>query len=112
MTTTADFPETCQSSLATCMRPELFKALCDPVRVSIVATLATRKTPSTVSDLASCCGIDFSGVSRHLKILREAEVVSGVKQGRSMLYQLNTDDLVGTLRGLADALMSCQSSCD
>lgn len=108
MTTASDLPEICQDSLAVALRPDLFKALCDPVRVSIVATLATRKAPSNVSDLASCCGIDFSGVSRHLKLLREAGVVSGVKDGRAMLYQLNTDHLIETLEGLAAALRRCR----
>lgn len=92
------------------MRPDLFKALCDPVRISIVANLAVRAVPSTVSDLTTCCGIDFSGVSRHLKILRDAGVVSAQKTGREVFYQLKTEELSETLHNMADALTGCQSS--
>lgn len=108
MTIPSKLPDICQESLTVALRPDLFKALCDPVRVSIVATLAMRKDPASVSDLTGCCGIDFSGVSRHLKLLREAGVVTGVKQGRTMLYQLNTDNLIETLEGVAQALKLCQ----
>lgn len=101
-------PEMCQTILAEHMRPDLFKALCDPVRISIVATLATQAQAATVSDLTECCGIDFSGVSRHLKILKEAGVVSANKHGREMHYSLNIDDLSQTLRALANALDSCK----
>ena len=102
-------PLVCQQTLAEELRPDLFKALCDPVRISIVATLAARSETSTVSDLTSCCGIDFSGVSRHLKILREAGLVSATKRGREVRYQLNTDDLIATLRAIANALDACKA---
>ena len=93
-------------NLAEHMRPELFKALCDPVRISIIATLAMKAQPVTVSEITGCCGIDFSGVSRHLKLLRDAGVVAAEKRGREMLYTLRTDELVETLHGLADVLGS------
>lgn len=91
------------------MRPDLFKALCDPVRISIVATLASRNGPSTVTDIANCCGIDFSGVSRHLKILKDAGVLVAERDGRSVLYSLNAAVLTATLRNMADALDVCRS---
>ena len=109
MTETNSLPLICQQTLAEELRPDLFKALCDPVRVSIVATLAARAETATVSDLTSCCGIDFSGVSRHLKILREAGLVSATKNGREVRYQLNTDDLTATLRAIANALDACRA---
>lgn len=102
-----ELPEICQETLSEALRPELFKAMSDPVRISIIATLATRAEFSTVSEIAECCGIDFSGVSRHLKILREAEIVSAEKKGRAVLYRLNTEDLVETLQGLAMSLTRC-----
>ena len=107
MTEHPNFPEICQEGLSEALRPELFKAMSDPVRVSIIAILATRSGFSTVSEIAETCGIDFSGVSRHLKILREAEIVTAEKQGRAMLYCLNTKELVQTLHGLAASLTHC-----
>lgn len=101
------FPAQCQTSLAEALRPELFKAMSDPVRISIIAMLATQKEPSTVSQIAAHCGIDFSGVSRHLKILYNAEIVTMRKEGRTSLYRLKTHELVETLQGLAKSLLLC-----
>ena len=98
----------CVDALRNQMRPDLFKALCDPVRISIVATLASRSGASTVTDIANCCGIDFSGVSRHLKILKDAGVLVAERDGRSVFYRLNSSVLTATLRNMADALDVCQ----
>lgn len=97
-----------EAALEDQLRPDLFKALCDPVRISIVATLAARVEPSRVSDITDCCCIDVSGVSRHLKILKDAGIVSAKKNGREMLYSLDAEDLAATLRAAADALDACR----
>ena len=102
-------PDRCQVALRVQLRPDLFKALCDPVRISIVATLASRSGPSTVTDIADCCGIDFSGVSRHLKILKDAGVLISDRKGRSVFYSLNVAALMASLRNMADALEICQT---
>ncbi len=108
MSAPSNLPGICQTSLMKAMRPKLFKALCDPNRIAIVATLATKSDPSRVSDIAQGCGIDFSGVSRHLKILREAGLLSAVRKGRTVSYQLESEHLVDTLEGLTAALKQCQ----
>ncbi|MFK7978118.1 MAG: ArsR/SmtB family transcription factor [Halioglobus sp.] len=108
MSRKTSLPTKCERALQDHLNPELFKALCDPVRLTIVATLASRKESATVSDITECCGIDFSGVSRHLKMLKDSDVVQVEKIGREKLYSLNGDYLSGTLRSLADALDDCQ----
>jgi DNA-binding transcriptional ArsR family regulator len=108
MDTTKPLPEICLESLSQTLRPDLFKALSDPMRVSIVANLAARGEAATVSDMSQCCGIDFSGVSRHLKLLRDANIVISEKRGREVFYTLNIDNLTGSLRALADALERCR----
>jgi len=107
MNSPTKLPEICETALADHLRPDLFKALCDPVRISIVATLAARTEPATVSELTECCGIDFSGVSRHLKMLREAGIVTTEKRGREVLHQLDANDLAQNLRSIADAIDVC-----
>lgn len=109
MAETTILPHCCTAALAETMKPELFRALCDPVRISIVATLASKDEPSNVSDVAQCCGVDFSGVSRHLKILKEAGVLSSRRDGREVLYWLDTDMLATTLRAIAEALEVCRA---
>lgn len=102
-------PEPCTQGLAEVMRPDLFKALCDPVRISIVANLASGPAEQTVGGLTRCCGIDFSGVSRHLKILKLADIVEAKKVGREMQYSLKTEQLAETLREIADSLTACRA---
>mgnify|MGYP000235831896 FL=1 len=104
MNNTIDLPDVCVAAFEEHLRPDLFKALCDPNRLSIVAYLATQNAAVKVGTLAELHGIDTSGVSRHLKILKEAGVVAAQKQGREVMYSLNSDKLVNALRGFADAV--------
>lgn len=71
-----------------------FSALGDPVRLRIVSMLAAAPD-------GAACGCDLEGplslsqptVSHHLKILREAGLVEGTKQGRWVFYRVNPDRL-------------------
>ncbi|NNL68138.1 MAG: helix-turn-helix transcriptional regulator, partial [Myxococcales bacterium] len=63
--------------------------------------------PLTVTEASACCGIHFSGVSRHLTQLRRAGVVRAEKQGREVHYELEAGALVSTLRGVAGAIEQC-----
>lgn len=103
-------PEACVEALDTHMSPTLFQALCDPTRIALVAHLAASATALTVTEASECCGIHFSGVSRHLAILKNAGVVRAEKRGREVLYALEADALCASLRGAANALESCCSA--
>ena len=91
--------------------PEVFRALGDPVRLTLVARLANSARPQTVTEVSSCCGVHLSGVSRHLKILRDAGVVTAQKDGREVRYTLEGGALAATLRAIADALDECKAAC-
>ena len=84
--------------------PSFFKALGDPVRLALVGYLAQLRAPSTVTQVSGCCGIDFSGVSRHLKILRQADIVIAEKRGRETYYTLNRKQITLMLRSLSNLL--------
>lgn len=90
---------------------ELFKALSDPTRVRLLACLAKCKRPCSVTEVAECCSVDFSVVSRHLAMLADAGVLESVKQGRTMYYTVRYERLSASLRALADAFMDCGPSC-
>jgi DNA-binding transcriptional ArsR family regulator len=104
-------PPECLNALEAGLSPELFKALCDPTRLSVVARLAVATAPLTVTEVSDCCGVHISGVSRHLAILRQAGVVTSEKHGREVRYTLEFGALAGALRGLADALDACRCAC-
>ncbi len=104
-------PDDCRTALREHLRPELFRALCDPNRLTLVARLASANRPLTVTEAGTCCGVHISGVSRHLAMLRDAGVLQATKQGREVRYELDCGALASALRQLADALENCRAVC-
>jgi DNA-binding transcriptional ArsR family regulator len=99
----------CGATLSELLPPQLFKALADPKRLSLLARLAEERRPRTVSQMAEGSGVDLSVVSRHLAVLREAGVIKCVKQGKEVWCSVQPGAVVRLLRDLADALESCCS---
>lgn len=87
--------------------PALFKALADPTRASLLACLAKCGRACSVSEVAECCKVDFSVVSRHLALLARAGLLDTEKQGREVRYRVRFRDLAGTLRALASEFDAC-----
>ncbi len=97
----------CCPQLGDLLEPRFFKALCDPNRIALVARLAQCAKPCTVSQMAECCPIDLSVVSRHLAILRDTGILRAEKRGKEVYYWVDYRRLVGTLRTVADAIDAC-----
>lgn len=89
------------------LTPQLFKALGDPTRVKLLACLAKCARSCSVGEIAECCSVDLSVVSRHLGLLEQAGILESRKQGRAVFYEVRYQDLVGSLRALADAIENC-----
>jgi ArsR family transcriptional regulator, arsenate/arsenite/antimonite-responsive transcriptional repressor len=87
--------------------PEFFKALSDPTRLKLLACLAKCGRMCSVTEVAECCSVDFSVVSRHLSMLAGAGVLQAKKEGRTMFYQVQYEHLSDSLRALADAIDNC-----
>jgi ArsR family transcriptional regulator, arsenate/arsenite/antimonite-responsive transcriptional repressor len=91
----------------TLLDPELFKALCDPTRASLIACIAKCGRGCSVGEVADCCSVDFSVVSRHLSMLAKAGVLASMKEGRTVFYRVRYGELCRSLRSLADAIEEC-----
>lgn len=65
-----------------------FKALGDPHRLAIVATLAASTESVCVCDLTEGLPIGQSSVSHHLAILRDAGLVTSERRGTWAYYRL------------------------
>lgn len=78
---------------------EGLNALGDPTRQAIVAHLAER--PSAVGDLAKELPVSRPAVSQHLKVLKEAGLVTERTAGTRRIYRLNPDG-VAALRDQLD----------
>jgi DNA-binding transcriptional ArsR family regulator len=98
----------CCPALGELLEPRLFKALGDPTRQALLAGLSRCCRPCSVSEIATCCDIDFSVVSRHLTLLEQAGVLTSQKSGRTVHYELRFHELASRLRTLADALDACE----
>lgn len=90
-----------------CIQPRFFRALGDPNRVAILARLAQCGRACTVSEIAACCTVDVSVVSRHLAILREAGILLAEKRGKEVYYRVSYESFSETLRAIADAIDAC-----
>jgi DNA-binding transcriptional ArsR family regulator len=65
----------------------VFETLAEPNRRRILDLLREGERPA--GDFVSALDISQPGVSRHLRILREAELVSVRQDGQRRLYRLN-----------------------
>lgn len=89
------------------INPRFFKALADPTRVGLLARMAQLGGPCTVGEVAACCPIDLSVVSRHLALLREMGILESEKRGKEVWYRVRYHELAATLRAMADAIEQC-----
>jgi len=88
------------------LEPEFFKGLCDPTRLKLLGCIAKCGRGCSVSEVAECCSVDFSVVSRHLALLERSGIVESAKEGRVVRYTVKYRHLVQRLRSLADAVES------
>ena len=73
------------------MDDKTLKALGDPKRYQLLQLMAEKSY--CVGALARRSGLSESAVSQHLKVLREAGLVYGVKRGYYTHYRLDKDAL-------------------
>jgi ArsR family transcriptional regulator, arsenate/arsenite/antimonite-responsive transcriptional repressor len=69
----------------------LFKALGDPHRLTMLATLARADDEVCVCDFTSALPLNQPTVSHHLKILRDAQLVTWERRGTWVYYRLAAD---------------------
>ena len=70
---------------------DLLRALAAPVRIAIVLQL--RESPRCVHELVDALGVAQPLISQHLRVLKAAEVVSGERHGREVVYRLVDEHL-------------------
>lgn len=66
---------------------DVFRAISDPTRRAILAMLGD--ADRSVTELAEPFRMTQPAVSQHLRILRDAGLVSAAKSGRQRLYRIN-----------------------
>ena len=66
---------------------KILQAIAEPTRLAIVRQLASAGEVCAC-DFTDCCGVSQPTVSHHLKVLREAGVVSCERRGTWFYYRL------------------------
>jgi ArsR family transcriptional regulator len=79
-----------------------FKAFSDLTRLTILEFLARKDL--TVNEITSKVGLTQSAVSRHLSVLRAANVVEATRDGQSVVYSLNKENVCICCNDLCDGL--------
>lgn len=64
----------------------LLKVLADPTRLAIVEQLMDG--PRHVGEVNRVLGVEQTLLSHHLRVLREAGLVTAEREGKALLYQL------------------------
>ncbi len=84
---------------------KLFKALGDPHRLAILATLAQAGDDVCVCDFTAGLPLEQPTVSHHLRWLRDADLVRCQRKGTWVYYRL-APGVIGRLRKAVNALLS------
>ncbi|MDD8027151.1 MAG: metalloregulator ArsR/SmtB family transcription factor [Acidobacteriota bacterium] len=73
-----------------------FKALAHPARLLLVRRLMASER--CVSDVEKGLGLSQPNVSQHLKILKEAGIIEGRREGTRICYRISDDRIARILR--------------
>lgn len=85
----------------------LLKALADPTRMEVVRALAGGER--CVCELTAATGVAQSRLSFHLKVMRQAGLISAREQGRWVYYRLEPEVLRDLRRWLEALEWGCQT---
>ena len=79
------------------------RALADPIRREILELL--KSGPMAAGDIAAKFDVTGAAVSRHLSVLKEADLIRDRREGKYIFYELNASVLeeillwISTLKG-------------
>jgi DNA-binding transcriptional ArsR family regulator len=69
-----------------------FYAIAEPTRRTIIELLA-KKGRLSATDIGKNFSVSSPAISQHLKVLRDANIVSVEKQGQRRMYQLDMETI-------------------
>ena len=81
---------------------DVWNAMADPTRREILTMLQNGEM--TAGEIADRFDISNATVSHHLKILREAGLITSEKEKQTITYRLNTTVFQDFLKGIAAAV--------
>lgn len=79
---------------------DTLRALSDPIRREILAML--RQGRRSAGEIAEAFPVSGAAVSRHLAVLKEADLVRDSREGKYIFYELNTSVLEEVMLWISD----------
>lgn len=79
---------------------ETLKALSDPIRREILNMLKSGRM--SAGEICEHFPVTGASISRHLSVLKDADLVRDTREGQFIYYQINTSVLEETMLWLAD----------
>ena len=79
---------------------QTLKALDDPIRREILGML--KKGRMSAGEIADRFDITGAAISRHLSVLKDADLVRDTREGKYIYYELNTSVLEEVMVWIAD----------
>ncbi len=85
---------------------KVFKALSDKTRQDILQLLEDQAY--TVGEIVAKFDLSQPTISRHLSVLKEADLVIDQRRGQNVIYRLNDPALASSMRQFFGQFRSCQ----
>lgn len=79
---------------------QTLKALADPIRREILNMLKSGRL--TAGEISERFPVTSASISRHLSVLKDADLVRDTRQGQHIIYELNASVLEETMLWLTD----------
>ena len=76
------------------------RALSDPIRREILNLLKTERL--SAGEITEHFDVTAASISRHLSVLKEADLIRDQRQGKFIYYEINTSVLEETLLWIKD----------
>ena len=85
------------------IKAEILKSLGHPSRLAVLEYL--KKKEASVGEMAAKLGIEQSGLSKHLAILKQAGILSSRHEKATVIYSVRDRDIFVVLRTISSILM-------
>lgn len=79
---------------------QTLKPLADPIRREILNLLKKGRMPA--GEITAHFSVSTPAISRHLSVLKEADLIRDTREGKFIYYEINTSVLEETMLWLAD----------
>lgn len=79
---------------------QTLKAIADPIRREILNML--KKGRMSAGEITECFSVTALSISRHLSVLKDADLIRDTREGKFIFYEINTSVLEETMLWIAD----------